>query len=63
MSINNVIEKAIFAIEKEIEAVRETPSADVLQNGLKEKKRGHHIYVFETSNQGLRFAEEIKARV
>lgn len=58
-----MIQKAISAIEKEIEAVRETPSNDVLMNGVKEKKAGHHIYVFETTNQGLRFAEEIKARV
>lgn len=63
MLIKETIQKAISAIEKEIEAVRETPSNDVLMNGVKEKKAGHHIYVFETTNQGLRFAEEIKARV
>lgn len=63
MNIKETIQKAISAIEKEIEAVRETPSNDVLMNGVKEKKKGHHIYVFETINQGLRFAEEIKARI
>lgn len=63
MQIKETIQKAISAIEKEIEAVRETPSNDVLMNGVKEKKKGHHIYVFETTNQGLRFAEEIKARI
>ena len=63
MNTKETIQKAISAIEKEIEAVRETPSNDVLMNGVKEKKKGHHIYVFETTNQGLRFAEEIKARI
>ncbi|MEQ9309614.1 MAG: AAA domain-containing protein [Balneolaceae bacterium] len=63
MQIKETIQKAISAIEKEIEAVRETPSNDVLMNGIKEKKKGHHIYVFETTNQGLRFAEEIKAKI
>ncbi len=63
LKIEETIQKAISAIEKEIEAVRETPSNDVLHNGEKLKKKGHHIYVFETNNQGLRFAEEIKARI
>ena len=63
MQIKETIQKAIAAIEKEIEAVRETPSHDVLTNGVKEKRTGHHIYVFESNNQGLRFAEEIKARI
>ena len=63
LNIDETIQKAISAIEKEIEAVRETPSNDVFHNGEKLKKKGHHIYVFETNNQGLRFAEEIKARI
>lgn len=63
MNIKETITQAIQAIEKEIEAVRETPSNDVLMNGEKEKHSGQHVYVFETTNQGLRFAEEIKARV
>lgn len=63
MDILETIQKAIYAIGKEIEAVRETPSTEVLSNGIKEKKSGHHVYVFETNNQGLRFAEEIKARI
>ena len=41
----------------------ETPSTDVLLNGIKEKKSGHHVYVFESNNLGLRFAEEVKAKV
>ncbi len=63
MTIKKTIAKAISAIEKEIEAVREAPSHDVLLNGVKEKSKGHHIYIFETTNQGLRFAEEIRARL
>lgn len=63
MQVKETIQKAIFAIGKEIEAVRETPSTDVLVNGIKEKKSGHHVYVFESNNQGLRFAEEVKAKV
>ncbi len=61
MQIKETIQQAIQAIGKEIEAVRKTPSTDVLTNGIKEKKSGHHVYVFESNNQGLRFAEEIKA--
>ena len=63
MNIKETIQRAISAIEKEIKAVRETPSNDILLNGEKEKRAGHHIYVFESTNQGLRFAEEIKARI
>lgn len=63
MTIKKTIKKAISAIEKEIEAVRETPSNDVLTNGVLQKQSEHHIYVFETTNQGLRFAEEIRAKL
>lgn len=63
LKVKETIQKAILAIGKEIEAVRETPSTDVLTNGIKEKKSGHYVYVFESNNQGLRFAEEVKARV
>lgn len=63
MKIRTVINKAISAIEKEIEAVRETPSHDVLMNGVRQKQAKHHIYVFETTNQGLRFAEEIRGKL
>lgn len=63
MNIKETIQKAISAISKEIEAVRETPSTDVLSNGIKEKKSGHHVYIFESNNQGLRFAEEVKAKI
>lgn len=61
--LKEVIEKAIFAIGKEIEAVRETPSTDVLYQGTREKVSGEFIYTFETTNQGLRFAEVIQAKI
>jgi superfamily I DNA and/or RNA helicase len=63
LKVKETIQKAISAIGKEIDAVRETPSTDVLSNGIKEKKSGHHVYVFESNNLGLRFAEEVKAKV
>ncbi len=63
MNLNDTISKAISAIEKEILAVRETPSHDVLTQGVKEKGSTHHIYTFETNNHGLRFAEEIRAKL
>lgn len=61
--IKKVLQQAIEAIEKEIVAVRETPSTDVLFNGTLEKISGEFIYTFETQNKGLRFAEEIRAKI
>ncbi|MFN1834679.1 DEAD/DEAH box helicase [Balneola sp. MJW-20] len=61
--LKKVIKQAIKAIGKEIEAVRETPSTDVLYQGTREKVSGEFIYTFDTNNQGLRFAEMIKAKV
>lgn len=63
MNTKKTIQQAIEAIGKEIEAVRETPSTDVLTQGIKEKKSGQFVYVFECNNQGLRFAEEVKATI
>ena len=61
--IKKVIQQAIDAIEKEIVAVRETPSTDVLFTGELEKISGEYIYSFESHNRGLRFADEIRAKV
>ncbi|MFD2532856.1 DEAD/DEAH box helicase [Gracilimonas halophila] len=61
--IKKVLQQAIEAIEKEIVAVRETPSTDVLFNGTLEKISGEYIYTFETQNKGLRFAEEVRAKI
>lgn len=61
--IKKIITQAIQAIQKEIEAVRETPSTDVLMSGHLEKTSGEFLYTFESHNQGLKFAEEIKAKM
>lgn len=67
MNIKDLISKAISALEKEIEAVREKPSSDVLFNGTKQKVShgtdGETDYKFETNNQSIKFAEEIRALV
>lgn len=61
--IKKVLEQALQAIDKEIEAVRETPSTDILLNGELEKVSGEYIYTFDAQNQGLKFAEEIRAKM
>lgn len=61
--IKKIINKALESIEEEIQAVRETPSTDVLMNGELEKVSGEFIYTFDTQNQGLKFAEEILANL
>ncbi len=61
--IKKVLRQAVDAIEKEIVAVRERPSTDVLFNGELDKISGEFIYTFETKNKGLRFAEEIRAKI
>lgn len=63
MDIQKTVSKSLSAIEDEIIAVRERPSQDVLTKGMLELNKGKHVYVFETNNQGLRFAEEIKAKL
>ncbi|MEO1023477.1 MAG: DEAD/DEAH box helicase [Bacteroidota bacterium] len=63
MHISDLIEQAREAIHFEIEAVREKPSSEVLFNGVLDKRGKHWVYQFETNNQGLRFAEEIRARL
>ncbi len=63
MKVKETITQAILAVEKEVEAVRETPSQDILSNGTKDPASSHHVYIFETNNQGLRFAEEIRGRI
>lgn len=65
MNIKDLLNNAISALEKEIEAVREKPSSDVLFNGSKQKvsrgSDGETDYKFETNNQSIKFAEEIRA--
>jgi superfamily I DNA and/or RNA helicase len=65
--IESLFEQAIDALEKEIETVRERPSSDVLFRGkLQNESAGDSKsadYIFESDQQGIRFAEEIKATI
>ncbi|HKJ33201.1 MAG TPA: DEAD/DEAH box helicase [Balneolales bacterium] len=65
MQLNDIIEKAIKAVDKEIEAVLEKPAQDVLYQGKKldSKLKSEYHYEFESSNKGLRFAEEFDATI
>ncbi|MEX0684558.1 MAG: AAA domain-containing protein [Balneolales bacterium] len=64
MLIRTLIEKAISAVDSEIEAVLEKPSRDVLWSGTKESEPVNgHFYRFETTNPSLRFAEKFKATI
>lgn len=63
--MEELIDQAIEAVEKEIEAVLEKPSHDVLQHGEKvDSKTGkEHHYKFESGNPSLRFAEVFDAAI
>lgn len=63
--IQKLIDKAIRALDAEIKAVREKPSSDVLFNGSKCKIQPEDgvDYQFESHQQSIRFAEEIRALI
>jgi len=61
LNITKLIKQALDSVEKEIDAVREKPSSDTLINGVRERGSEEYIYLFETQNKGLRFAEELTA--
>ena len=63
--IQKLIDKAIRALDAEIKAVREKPSSDVLFNGVKCKTQPEEgvDYQFESYQQSIRFAEEIRALI
>lgn len=63
--IQKLIDKAITALDAEIKAVREKPSSDVLFNGVKCKVQPEEgvDYQFESHQQSIRFAEEIRALI
>ena len=63
--IQKLIDKAIRALDAEIKAVREKPSSDVLFNGVKCKTQPEDgvDYQFESYQQSIRFAEEIRALI
>lgn len=63
--IKKLINRALDAVESEIETVREKPARDVLFDG---NRREYHppnafYYEFETRNKSLRFAEVIKGEM
>ncbi|KPQ00884.1 MAG: AAA domain [Bacteroidetes bacterium HLUCCA01] len=53
-----------FALDEEIAAVKERPSRDTLEGGdyTAQKDEDEYDYKFTSSNNGLRFAEVIRAR-
>ncbi|WP_340104522.1 DEAD/DEAH box helicase [Rhodohalobacter sp. 8-1] len=63
--IQKLLDKAIRALDAEIKAVREKPSSDVLFNGTKCKAQPEDgvDYQFESHQQSIRFAEEIRALI
>lgn len=65
MDLEELIDQAIAAVDKEIEAVLERPSHDILQHGEKvDSKTGkEHHYKFESGNPSLRFAEVFDATI
>lgn len=60
-----LLEKAIHSLDREIEAVLERPSRDVLHNGKRvDSGEAQHVhYRFETQNPALQYAETFKAEI
>ncbi|HKJ44637.1 MAG TPA: AAA domain-containing protein [Balneolales bacterium] len=65
MQLDDLLEKALEATEKEIEAVLEKPAKDVLHQGIvvHSKLSDEYHYEFESNNKALRFAEVFKATI
>jgi len=65
--VKTEIKKAIEAVEKEIKAVQERPSHEVLNNGeLAKNVEGdgeHYYYRFPTRNQSIQYAETIETAI
>ncbi|TYP94058.1 AAA domain-containing protein [Fodinibius salinus] len=61
--IKKIINRAVQAVNAEIEAVREKPARDVLYDGtrLEDHPPDTFYYQFESQNRSLRFAEVITA--
>lgn len=61
----SLLKECQFALDAEIEAVRERPSQDTVDSGMYKprKSKDEHDYVFKSTNVGMRFSEKIKARV
>lgn len=63
--IKKLIERAIEAVEAEIDAVRQKPAQDVLFEGVRREDHppGAFYYEFDSKNTSLRFAEVIRAEM
>lgn len=60
-----LLKECQFALDAEIDAVRERPSQDTVDSGtyVPRKNTDEHDYVFKSTNTGMRFSEKIRARV
>lgn len=61
----DLIRECLFALDAEIEAVRERPARDTFENGVYTPKKSaeEHDYVFKSTNTSIRFAEKIQAKI
>ncbi len=61
----DLIRESLFALDAEIEAVRERPARDTFENGIYSPKKSseEHDYVFKSTNTSIRFAEKIQAKI
>jgi Cdc6-like AAA superfamily ATPase len=61
----DLIRESLFALDAEIEAVRERPARDTFENGVYTPKKSseEHDYVFKSTNSSIRFAEKIQAKI
>jgi hypothetical protein len=60
-----LIKESLFALDAEIDAVRERPARDTFENGTYTPKKNaeEHDYSFKSTNTSIRFAEKINARI
>lgn len=61
----DLIRESLFALDAEIEAVRERPARDTFENGVYTPKKSSedHDYVFKSTNTSIRFSEKIQAKI
>lgn len=61
----DLIRESLFALDAEIEAVRERPARDTFENGVYTPKKSseEHDYVFKSTNTSIRFSEKIQAKI
>jgi hypothetical protein len=62
--VTSLLTACLEALDAEIETVRRRPSEDVLYGGQKEKGGGEHYrYRFASTNNSLKYAEEVTAEL